>query len=78
MRVTDVISDLELAFLRPNVLEVLEACLLHCCLCDVRLLKSRRPLARPSVSSVTVDDVAANGLLDEAHPPEAMPMRRNV
>jgi len=31
VRVDHVVADLELAFLRLQVLEILEACLLYCC-----------------------------------------------
>jgi hypothetical protein len=42
VRVDDVVADLELAYVRGEVLEVLDpldAGLLDCYLCDVRLLK---------------------------------------
>jgi hypothetical protein len=39
MRINDVVSDLELALSRPEVVDVLDdGLLLRCCLCDVRLL----------------------------------------
>jgi hypothetical protein len=37
--IDDVVADLELAHMGSEILEILEARLLYCCLCDVRLLK---------------------------------------